>query len=65
MSLISINQAVVVMSQNQVVVGFALCTCSDRSTNNPVGYSASPMLITRNITLFGQWPASLGNGLLG
>jgi hypothetical protein len=33
--------------------------------NRPVGYSASPLLSIRNITLFGQWPAPLGNGLLG
>jgi hypothetical protein len=49
---------------------------SDRSTDNPVGLTeidllSQPMamgglqLIIRNITLFGQWPAPLGNGILG
>jgi hypothetical protein len=52
-------------------------SCSDRSSNNPVGqqkltcwltsqpvsYSASPLLSIRKITLFGKWPTLLGNGL--
>jgi hypothetical protein len=35
------------------------------ATNLPVGYGASLQLIIHNITPFGQWPAPLGNGLLG
>jgi hypothetical protein len=31
----------------------------------PVGYGAGLQLIIRNIAQFGQWPAPLGNGLLG
>jgi hypothetical protein len=34
-------------------------------TNWPVGYRVGLYLIIRNITLFGQWPTPLGNGLLG
>ena len=51
--------------RTQVTASLFGCTCSDRSTNDPVGYSVSPLLSIRNITLFGQWPAPLGNGLLG
>jgi hypothetical protein len=53
--------------------------CSDRSTNKPVGqqksacwltnqpigYWANPLLSIRNITLFGQRPSPLDNGLFG
>jgi hypothetical protein len=30
-------------------------------TNRPVGYGASLLLGIRKITLFGKWPALLGN----
>jgi hypothetical protein len=33
--------------------------------NRPIGYSASPLLSIRKITLFGKWPTPLANGPLG
>jgi hypothetical protein len=57
-------------------MGMALIGCWDRCsntpvgqqvstcwlTNRPVGYGASLLVSIRKITLFGKWPALLGNG---
>jgi hypothetical protein len=46
-----------------ILVGQRNSTCCP--TDWPIGYGACLQLIIRNITPFGQWPAPLGNGILG
>jgi hypothetical protein len=49
------------VSSTQISV--LLCRCWDRCSNRyrPVGYGASRLLSIRKNTLFGKWPALLGN----